>query len=656
MFKKYDPAFKEFIVKEYKNNRISLRKLAQKNGVSWMSIWRWVKEEGNRKFLSEAEERAILLKERIPYLKLREIKRIIYENYKTDISLKKLWYLFNNKIDKKTKILPPKYFKYRNLLFKLRERELQREENLFVLLKEIRKIRKYFEKNKFYFSLSLSLLKEMLILEWYGRPKEIIKISKKYKTLFLKIRNTEIKADFFISRAIAYAQMGEIEEAYNEFKIFKKIIRGKKEDRFILPEISFYSFLEENFLVTKKLEILRNKRDILYPLIKGFSLTIEGKYRESLNMLKKSKIKNIIYYITKAYSCFFIGAISEARSNLEKAYKIGKKNELHLYLFEIYFIYLLINMLYIKEKEKNYLLKKLTYLTKKYDLGKKERIIRAIRGQKSDNMRESRINSLKIIETLKNNSNIKKLKALLNFCYTKQILGILHRYIWFFPKNLEKLISYTNIKLPRTLTLFPFFSKDKLVLHIDFLGKIKIYRNNREINTKLYPKETAILLYIADKADSPKKTINIKEICENFFKGQNEPQKQLNLYLYRIRKKLKIPFYYLKIENMNGKKVIKNNGIYFTTDFQEFKDTILRAKFLLKEGNYEFSKKEFLRALKLFRGKPYEKMYDDFSDFQRILILNTFEDEMRILLREVQKRKDLKFQRLIEKKIQKILF
>jgi len=66
---------------------------------------------------------------------------------------------------------------------------------------------------------------------------------------------------------------------------------------------------------------------------------------------------------------------------------------------------------------------------------------------------------------------------------------------------------------------------------------------------------------------------------------------------------------------------------FFINDYQEFVQTLARAKALQKAGEWGFAKKEYLQAFKLFRGEPFKKNFDDLSVNMRFRILSELETE-----------------------------
>jgi hypothetical protein len=206
-----------------------------------------------------------------------------------------------------------------------------------------------------------------------------------------------------------------------------------------------------------------------------------------------------------------------------------------------------------------------------------------------------------------------------------------HRYILFLPEIvIHRIRRGKPTYLPKSLLKLPVFNRNVFVFDVRFLGKLKIYRSygtqeskkSKELlKLKLTPKEKAFLIHLALRLPEPRRTISLEKIYKNFWKDSKKPERNLSHLLSKIRKQLKIPVHLLEISRRGGYPILKNNGIYFLTDYLEFKETIARAKALLRAEEYEFAKKEFKSALKLIRGKPFEKMYDRWSEDKRTEIL-----------------------------------
>jgi len=125
----------------------------------------------------------------------------------------------------------------------------------------------------------------------------------------------------------------------------------------------------------------------------------------------------------------------------------------------------------------------------------------------------------------------------------------------------------------------------------------------------------------------PKRAINLDEVYRNFWPNSEKASRNFSHLLVRVKKALKIPSHLLTVSRSYGETSLINEGIYFTTDYQEFAQTLARAKALQRAGEWGFAKREYLQAFKLFRGEPFKKNFDDWSVDMRFRILSELENE-----------------------------
>ena len=64
-----------------------------------------------------------------------------------------------------------------------------------------------------------------------------------------------------------------------------------------------------------------------------------------------------------------------------------------------------------------------------------------------------------------------------------------------------------------------------------------------------------------------------------------------------------------------------------TTDYGELETLFTQVKSLERAGEWQFAKRDYLRAFALLRGAPFDRMYDAWSDSVREAILNRVESE-----------------------------
>jgi hypothetical protein len=216
----------------------------------------------------------------------------------------------------------------------------------------------------------------------------------------------------------------------------------------------------------------------------------------------------------------------------------------------------------------------------------------------------------------------------LHFARRRGLLGIFHRYIVFFPEPILHLLEKRKpTGLPRAIPKFPVFNQMVPTYRIKILGNLVVFKNQQYLRTKLTLKEKALLIQIALSAGEPNKTIFTKNLFVNFWPKSANPSNLLSHLLVTLKKKLRLPGHLLMISSRYEEPRLVNRGVYLTTDYNDFKVALVQANALARAGEWDFAKKEYLRAFKLFRGEPFKKMYDPWSEHMRRVILNELETE-----------------------------
>ncbi len=208
----------------------------------------------------------------------------------------------------------------------------------------------------------------------------------------------------------------------------------------------------------------------------------------------------------------------------------------------------------------------------------------------------------------------------LRYAEKKGIMGLLHRYIFFFPELITDLLEKGRPSgLPRTMLNLPVFRKEIPVYSVKFLGNLIVHKNQKYLRVKLTPKDTAFLIYLAA---SKSRHISLDRIHKNFWPRSGHPSRNLAHLLVRIRKALRLPSHFL---------YIKENRLsfdcHFITDYGEYLEHLAQAKALMRAGERAFAKTEYRYAFSLFRDAPFERVYDNWSEDMRHMILGQLENE-----------------------------
>ncbi len=119
------------------------------------------------------------------------------------------------------------------------------------------------------------------------------------------------------------------------------------------------------------------------------------------------------------------------------------------------------------------------------------------------------------------------------------------------------------------------------------------------------------MLHLACRLAEPARSITMDEIIANFWPKSDNPESRLVHLLWTMKSKLQMLRHLLVINSIFGSKKLVNIGVYLNNDYQEFTQTIARAKALERAGEWGFARKEYLRAFSLFRGEPFKKNFDN---------------------------------------------
>ncbi len=210
-------------------------------------------------------------------------------------------------------------------------------------------------------------------------------------------------------------------------------------------------------------------------------------------------------------------------------------------------------------------------------------------------------------------------RAAYAFAKSKGLLGIFHRYCLLAPVAVNKLLGRAKpVHLPRSILRQPVFNRDLPSLRFDFLGPLRVFRNEQSIKIRLRPKDAAFFIHILASRDY---RLTLEECLKNFWPEAQDPKNNLYHLLRRLRQQLMIPAQYLYVKN----RMIcyAGSGI---TDFKLFQESLTLARASNAAQETAFACQEFQRAFQLIRGEPFHFIYDQWSDNLRSRILGLVEN------------------------------
>lgn len=543
--------------------------------------------------------------------------------------------------------------------------------------KKARKLRETFVKKGYLYSAIRTGLSEATALEWLGKPVEqlgLIQELKKSLTVNKRRVNFPFIFTLNILEGIAYAILLEPRKAILSLRKCQRFKRNFYNASVPYDIAVLYSFLgyyrEMGDLIEMALPMADvDEKEILMSTL-SYVKSNEGDYKSSIRILKNIRSgDDTITLLIKAQCYIGMGRIEQARELAERGLLKARKMGIKDFVSTASLILSEVNSA-IREKRKARLL-----LSRYIDLLKKSNLNRVVV------LREVILNRSAIPEGAEKNRTIRLALLLRNAAYSNKIsdyrkayqfanrynlLGFFHRLVLLIPDPVLMMLEKgKDTGLPRALLNLPVFRKEIPVYSVKFLGHLVVYKNQKYLRdhpvrkktqaassnkfsfersislasrvrrkssngVKLSTKETSFLIYLAL---SKNKSISLDRIYKNFWHDSKHSSRNLAHLLVRIRKALRLPSHYL---------YVKENRLffdcYFTTDYGEYTEHLAQAKALLLAGEWAFARREYFRAFKLFRGKPFRKIYDDWSEDKRLEILFAYETEVLSFAKELRAR------------------
>lgn len=503
-------------------------------------------------------------------------------------------------------------------------------------------------------------VKEVLVLEWLGKPKEKLRLIKELRHLLGRKRSyvlTPILFTLSASEFIANMRLLRINTAVENLLRCKQLSKRLSSPVFLNDLAILYSYLgyyrEMGKLLTRVIEMTEYKEGgphIVNSL--AFVKSSAGDYRSSLSLLGSSKkALDSIGLFAKSHSYIGVGKIEKARELAKQGLMEAKKMGIMAYVSNGTMILAEVNAALRERKRAMALVTKYVGLLR--ELGMYGSVIsREIILRKTHISEQAKkVRTIKLACLVRDMSVSLKVgdyKKALQFAIRFHLLGVFHRLVLFFPETVLLMIEKgKDTGLPRTVLNLPVFKKEVPVYYIKFLGNVIVFKNQKYLRTNMSPKDVSFLIYVAL---SQVKRIPLEKIYENFWKSSKNPPRNLSHLLVRLRKSLRLPSNYLYVKE--GKLSYE---CYFTTDYHEYLEHLAQAKALMRAGKWRLAKNEFQSAFSLFSGAPFKKMYDNWSDDKRLEILFSFEKEIRSFAKELMARERKEEAEKLLKKAERIV-
>lgn len=528
------------------------------------------------------------------------------------------------------------------------------------------------ERKGYVFSSILADLLELNALGWMGKPELRKSLLKRLGKKMVHVKDRVLWFHFYCAHAKTYCSLSQISRALDIVKKCRKLMYSLSSPHYIAEFGDLLTFVgrfcEATIFYQKALERVDDPMTsaTLSMKIANFGPCFSGDYRlcqrwlTRAQAIKRARGIGAFYYNVRAQIAFGRGDLAQARTLYLESLQKSSKAQINNFIFITTTGLAAVAMALAQEKEARVHLKKYLPLMKKHSMTREAIILRQLLGTE-DAIPEDLlyIHGFRLISLLahaRRSQKAKDYRKAFRFAQQEGMLGIFQRWIVFFPNVVLDIIEKgKKTGLPKALLKFPLFNQSMPVHHVKFLGDVAVQRNQKSLRTRLSPQETAFLIHLAMRAGSPRTSVTTAALCQNFWPKSSQPGERLQHLLTRIKKKLTVPGHMLTVSSRYGESRLYNRGLYLTTDYSELEILFTQIKSLERAGEWQFAKRDYLRAFALLRGAPFNRMYDTWSDSLREVILNKVENEALNFTKGCMAHNNEKEARRVLKKILEII-
>lgn len=512
-----------------------------------------------------------------------------------------------------------------------------------MLLRKARQLRKSFEKKGYIYSSVAAHFIELTALGWLRKPMEEIKVHKIVSKKMHGIRDSALRFVLLEQRASTYGHLLQVGKALELIKRCRRLVYRLPFSLYwqvfgdLLTTVGKYR--DANKYYKKALQKETDERQLVRLALKTaiYGYGYAGDYIACMKMLRRAQALqstrrfSMLHSIGRAYISFGQGNLIDASGfflePLKSTTKVRPLNRIYGASIGLASVAMALNK---RADARNYLRKYLP-LMKKYNLVREEVILGCLLGQgtvsQNDILKTPPLQLLNLLVIASRTKKVGDYRKVFSFAKKQELLGLLHRWIVFFPEQVIHMHERgKRTGLPRAILSFPVFNQKRPVYHIKFLGKIILSKNKEYFKVHLSPKERAFLIHLSLKAGEPGRFILTQDLFQNFWSTSKNPASLLLHMLTRLRKKMKIPAHLLNISSKYTGSRLVNSGVYLTCDYHKLENLFTLAKTLEQAGEWEYAMREYKEAFKLIRGEPFRKMYDNWSEQIRGVILNQIEN------------------------------
>ena len=698
----FSPEKKLKVIKSYLEKSSSLRKHAHSLGISYMTLWRWVKKyrqkgkealrkshkKSGKRFSKNLEKKIMMVKEQNPSVTISGACKLLKRTGIT-VSAKGVWGVWHRYgLLKKNNHDPLDPFgdstpesleglrKVKSLLsegnlkaaavvlndlpsmpkdeilrqipeeFLSPRRRLERfylesdKTSPHEAVTKARRIGSMLKKRGYLYSSIFANLLELYDLHNMGKPQETLRVLKTLDSKLDKTRNRSWLILYYALMAMAFSERRKLNRALEFTKKCRRLIGVSSYPWHWMVLGSLHTHIGNyvKALHSYKMGLEMTRGQELFPyfatslVLHGYCMT--GDYINAKKLLDEVSVLDISniaseYYLGRAYIAFSQGDLKGASQFFLEVLKMSSKHNLSNHLRASASGLAFVAAARNKKSQARTYLKRCIPLLKKHgsttELYMLKLYLTLLEGRKISKIRKrARDDLFYLLYRAKKSLKVNHYRKAFNHAEKHGHLGLFERVVVFAPEPVLHMIEQgKDPGLSKAIMQFPLFNHKKAVCHIKFLGELVVSKNGHRLNLKLAPKERAFLIHLALKAGQPGKFILLKEIYHNFWPGsQCNKMDLLSHMLSRIRRAIKIWRYFLCVTSSHGQPRLINRGVYFTTDYEKVEASLIHAKALEKADDRRFALQNYMHALKMFRGAPFEKMYDNWSENMRWFVLN----------------------------------